>query len=125
MAMNFHRCTGIVSAWRPRLFSLSDLKKQFTKSTEHPGFLLRKSAPSLGVCVCPYTHIVKYGLAQHTPIKSLVHFQEEIAILKILMERDVTSCYILLSFTVIEQILVISILSHTLSVCIHIYIYST
>lgn len=39
-----------------------------------PGFLLRNSEPSLGACVCPYTHIVMYRLGQYTPINSQVFF---------------------------------------------------
>lgn len=48
--MNFHRCTGILSVCRPRLFSLSDLNKQFTKRTEHPHLTTEARLSSEKLC---------------------------------------------------------------------------
>lgn len=85
--MNFHRCTRILSAGRPRLFSLRNLKKQFAKSTEHLHLTMARFssekfwALSRRLCVLIHAHSCVWTCTIHTyklttiyPVKSQVGF---------------------------------------------------
>lgn len=109
VAKNFQRCKKILSACRPRLSSLRGFEEaEFSESTEHLPLTTQASLSSQkfwaipkSVCARAYSYIVIYAFAQYTSINSQVFFEEEIAILKILMERDVTSYNILSSFIIL------------------------